>query len=129
MSTGARSLPVFAFRALLIGIALSTGVGVTFAVGQRPVFVEAFPGASSPVLYGSFLFVAAAGCVALAGLWYWRRWALWLYAVLAVAGVVLDIVARAPTAHQLTVVTAAVVVLGLAYLNRDRFRPGSEILP
>lgn len=118
---------VFAFRALLIGIGLSTGIGVTFALSNRPAFVASFPRAASPGVYGAFFVVAAFGIVALIGLWGWRRWALTLYAVVALATLAIDRLARAPAAHEAAVVTGATAIFLLAYINRERFR--SEVRP
>ena len=114
--------PVFMFRTLVVGIMLSTGIGVTYAILNRSAFVESFPGAATPTLYGAFLVVAAMGLVALIGLWGWRRWALVLYALVAVASLALDRLAGAPLIHELAVLTGAAAVFSLAYLNRRHFR-------
>jgi hypothetical protein len=55
-------------------------------------------------------------------MWFWQRWAVVLYGILAVASVSLDIVAAAPVVHQVTIVFAAAIVFLLVYLNRQGFR-------
>jgi hypothetical protein len=116
-----RGSPVLVFRVLLGAIMLSTGIGVLYALSDRPAFLESFPGAAEPQVYGGLLLVAGAGLVALIALWTWRRWGLLLYGVVVVASLALDRMAKAPPAHELTVCVAAVAVFSLAYLNRTRF--------
>lgn len=117
-----RGFPQLVFRLLVVGLLLSTGIGVAYALVNRPAFVSSFPGAAAPVVYGALLIVAGVGLIALVGLWRWRRWALGLYAILVLASIVLDVIVRAPLAHQLTVIVSAVVLFTLAFLNRSRFR-------
>lgn len=116
-----KTSPLLVFRVLLAALMLSTGIGVWFATAQRARFEVAFPGTVSLPVYAGLLTVGVAGLVALIGMWRWRRWAVILYAVGAVAGIALDVLARAPRAHQATVVIAAVAVLTLVALNRQRF--------
>lgn len=54
----------------------------------------------------------------------WRRWGVIVYGCAAVAGLGLDVLARAPVLHQVTVFVSAVAVFWLVYLNRERFRAG-----
>ncbi len=91
------------------------------AIGRRADFLAAFPGAERPAVYYAFLAVAVVGLIALTGLWRWRPWAIALYGISGGVAVALDIIARAPLAHRLTVATMAVLVLLLAYANRRHF--------
>ena len=59
--------------------------------------------------------------MALIALWMWRRWGLVLYGIVVVASLVLDRMAEAPLAHEVTVLVGATAVFSLAYLNRTRF--------
>lgn len=72
-------------------------------------------------MYFAMLAVALTGLASLVGLWRWQPWAIALYGISAGIAVALDVIARAPLAHRLTVVTMAVLVLLLAYANRRRF--------
>lgn len=118
------SSPIFVFRVVIAGILLSTLIGISYALVNRPAFVFSFPGANAPGVYVAFLIVGVLGFVSLAGLWMWRRWALVLYASLTATSIVLDLIAGAPLAHQLAVVVGAVAVFTLAHLNRARFGYG-----
>jgi MFS superfamily sulfate permease-like transporter len=117
--------PTLIFRVLIVGIMLSTSIGILYALMDRASFVSSFPGAAALTIYMGFLIVAGLGIVSLVGLWMWKRWALALYAILTTASVVLDLLAGAPFAHQLAVIVGAAAVFALAYLNRHRFR-GSQ---
>lgn len=112
------------FRVVLVALVTSTSAGLWYAIGNRPAFEIAFPGAGAAGVYGSLLGVGALSLVALVGLWFWRPWAMVLYGVLAAASVVLDVLADAPVLHQVTVVLATCVVFALAYLNRHAFHRG-----
>lgn len=116
-----RGSPVLVFRVLIVGIMLSTGIGVIYAISNRPAFVASFPGASAWPVYVGFLVTAGVGLVALLGLWAWRRWGLVLFCIQAVMSFVLDRIAGAPLAHELAVLGGAVAALSLAYINRGRF--------
>lgn len=91
------------------------------ALGRRSDFLSAFPGAEQPPVYFGMLAIALTGLVSLVGLWRWQLWGIALYGLSAGFAVALDIIARAPVAHRLTVVAMAVVVLLLVYANRRRF--------
>ncbi len=117
----ARGSPSFVFRVLLGAIMLSTGLGVIYAVSNRPAFLESFPGANSPLVYGALLLNAGIGLTALIGLWKWQRWGLMLYGVAVIASLVLDRIAEAPPAHEVALLVGAAAVFSLAYLNRTRF--------
>lgn len=119
-----RGSPLIIFRVVIAGIMLSTLIGISYAMVNRSDFVSSFPGADAPAIYSAFLVVGGLGFISLVGLWVWRRWALVLYAILAIASVILDLSAGAPLAHQLAVITGAAAVFTLAYLNRGRFRSG-----
>lgn len=114
--------PILAFRVVVAALMASTAFGVWYGAANRGAIVSAFPGAANSMVYAGLLGTGGAGLVALAGLWRWRRWAVALYGIVALAGVVLDVLARAPALHQATVVTAAVLLFLLVYLNRQRFR-------
>lgn len=109
------------FRVLLAALFASTCFAIWIAVGRRADFLAAFPGAERPIVYRAMLTVAVAGLAALAGLWRWQPWAIVLYGISAGAAVALDIVAQAPLAHRLAVLTMVVVVNVLIYANRYRF--------
>ncbi len=117
-----RGSAAFAFRAVVVGLMLSTMFGVTYALSKRPSLLASFPGAATPWVYRGLLLVGVTGLVALVWLLRWRRWALVLYGILTVASAVLDWFAAAPRAHQMTVVVSGAAVFALAYVNRRRFR-------
>lgn len=116
-----RGSPVFAFRVLLGGIMVSTGIGVLYALSNRSALLESFPGAAVTRVYVGLLLVAGMGLAALFALWMWRRWGLVLYGIVVISSLVLDRMARAPFAHEVAVLVSAVAVFSLAYLNRTRF--------
>jgi len=107
-------------------MALSTLNGIRVAVTRREALQVAFPGTADPYLYGIMLAMAVVGLLALLGMWRWRRWGVMLYTAGAIVLIVLDVIVRAPTLHPVTVVAGALVILGLAFLNRDRFRLNGE---
>lgn len=102
----------------------STGLGLAYALTHRAAIERGFPGAARSAVYMAFVLVASFSLAALIGLWRWHRWAVLLFAALSVTNIVLDVVARAPTAHQVTVIVASAAVLALVYGNRHSFRPG-----
>ncbi len=108
-------------RAVVAALFASTCMALWIAIGRRTDFLAAFPGAEQPTVYNAFVAVAIVGLIALIGLWRWRPWAIALYGISGGFAVALDIIARAPLAHRLTVATMAVLVLLLAYANRRRF--------
>ena len=110
------------FRVLVGATMCSTTIGVAYALLRRPLFVASFPGAADGRVYWALVLTGMAGLVALAGLWRWRRWAVALYGVLAVVSLALDVVGKAPVAHQVTVVGSAGLMLALARANRALFR-------
>lgn len=118
--------PRLIFRVVVAALLVSTSAGVWYAIGNRSAFQDAFPGAVSNAVYGSLIAVGALSLVALAGLWAWHPWAIVLYGFLAAASVVLDVLARAPVLHQVTVVLATCVVGTLAYVNRSAFHRGGD---
>jgi len=65
---------------------------------------------------------AVLGLVAAAGLWLWKKWALWLFGGLSLVLVGLDYAAGAPLAHKAAVFISTLIVLSLAYAVRQRFR-------
>jgi len=117
------------FRVLLAAMLVSTGIGLWYATAHRPDFQAAFPGAEHTAVYGALLLTGAAGVVAICGLLLWQRWAVPVYFVVAVAGLALDAAARAPLAHQVTVLVGALAVAWLVYANRERFRPDPSSRP
>lgn len=122
-----RTSPVVAFRLVLAGLVAATLIGVTFALARPVEFRAVFPGAAGPTAYWALVTVGGVGLVALAGLWRWRRWALWLYGIGAAASIGLDVVVHAPAVHQVAVGVGATAVFGLAYANRARFRAGPAV--
>lgn len=112
---------VLVFRAVIAALIASTCMALWIAIGRRADFLAAFPGAQHSLVYAALIGVAIAGLVALTGLWRWQPWAIALYGTSGGIAVALDIVARAPLAHRVTVASMAVLVLLLAYANRSRF--------
>lgn len=109
------------FRTLLAALFASTCMALWIALVRRADFLAAFPGAERPEVYVGMIIIALIGLVALTGLWRWKSWSIALYGISGGFAVALDIIARAPIAHRLTVVTMAVLVLLLAYANRHQF--------
>lgn len=126
-ATGPRSLRLFAFRAWMIALVLSSLIGVTFALVDRPSFVEIFPGAAAPSLYYAFLAAAGMALVAIAGMMLWRGWAVVLYVVFLVIAFALDRMAGAPLAHEVALISGGTLLLVLAYLNRAGFSAGNQV--
>lgn len=62
--------------------------------------------------------LAAAGLVALVGVWLWRRWAVYLFAVLAVIGLVSDVWFGVPA---ITALIRVALLAGLAYSVKQRW--------
>jgi len=120
---------VLVLRLLLGALTVSTGVGVWYAVARRPAFQGAFPGTADDRVYGAMLLTAALGFVALVALWFWRRWGAWLYGLVALSSIVLDLAVRAPFVHQLSAAISAGLVLGLVFVNRRRFHEARRIAP
>lgn len=113
--------PVVVLRLVVVGIIMSTSLGVVYAIGNRSAFVSSFPGAESTVIYVGFLTVGVAGVIALMNLLRWKSWALWLYVAQTLASIGLDVIAHAPMLHHVAVIAGATVVFGLVSLNRRRF--------
>ena len=111
----------FVFRSVLLAVGASTVNGVTFALARKPDFLGAFPGAT-PGVFGLLLAAAAGGLLSLIGLWLWQRWALWLFMGLGLAVIPLDLLARAPRLHMAAATLSTLLILGLAYPVRARFR-------
>lgn len=111
-------------KVLLAALFASTCIGLWFGTAHRPEVQLAFPGIRHQAVYLALLATGAGGLVGICGLWLWRRWGVIVYGCTAVAGLGLDVLARAPVLHQVTVFVCAVAVFWLVYLNRERFRKG-----
>lgn len=78
---------------------------------------------SSPAWIWTLLVaVAAAKIVAAVGIWFWRKWGLWLYAISVAGGIVAGL---ALTASQLIVFHDVIPLLITGYLVKDK-RPYFE---
>jgi hypothetical protein len=113
---------VVVFRVVLVIVVASTLNAVRIALTQREEFLAVFPGAAGWPL-AAMAIVAAVGIVGKVGLWFWRRWAISLTVVTGMATIALDVIARAPVPHQVTVVIMTSAMLGLAWKLRGRFVP------
>ena len=109
------------FRGIVFLVALSTAKATHFAITRKAAFLEAFPGASEGV-YLSFLIGGAVGFVALVGLFYFQRWATWIFGGLALFVTILNFGVSAPLLHTLSAVVLTLVILILGYFCRERFR-------
>ncbi|MFN8580478.1 MAG: hypothetical protein U0163_05795 [Gemmatimonadaceae bacterium] len=112
---------VVVYRILVLALVASTLSGVIFAHTHYREFAEAFPGMDHTV-FTLMMLSATVGIASLVGLWFWRRWAVWIYGLVGVDVVVLDVLARGPVLHIATAVVSTLVVLGLCYRLRGRFR-------
>ena len=108
------------FRGVIFLVALSTAHATIFALTQKSTFLEAFPGASESV-YIFFLIGGTIGFIALVGLFYFQRWATWIFGVLALFVTIINVGVSAPVRHTLSGVGLTVIILGLGYFCRERF--------
>lgn len=117
--------PVFALRAVVVLLMLGTLDGLWQMASDRPAILAQFPGATSP-LYELMFASGVVGLVAAAGMFFLRRWALWLYFGVVAAMLVLDQQARAPRLHQAAVLTGAALIGACAWAARGRLLPQSN---
>lgn len=109
------------FRAVVFLVALSTAKAAYFAALNKSAFLESFPGASESV-YLFFLLGSVIGFVSLVGLFYFQRWATWVFGVLALFVTIVNVGVSAPLRHTLSGAALTIVILVLGYFCRDRFR-------
>jgi hypothetical protein len=109
------------FRAVVFLVALSTAKATQYALTNKTAFLEAFPGATEGV-YLLFVFAGVLGFVALVGLFYFQRWATWLFGILALLITILNLGTSAPMRHTLASIAVTVIILGLGVVCRERFR-------
>ncbi|TXH72714.1 MAG: hypothetical protein E6Q88_05955 [Lysobacteraceae bacterium] len=84
-------------------------------------FVDAFPGAASATGHAIAIALPCALLFGLIGLWFWRRWAVWWLAVVTLATIAFDLVARGPLMHVCAALGSAVLMACAIYANRRRF--------
>jgi len=109
------------FRAVVFLTALTTMQATYFAIAHKAEFLEAFPGASEGV-YLFFIIGGIIGFVALVGLFYFQRWATWIFGILALLVTIMNFGVSAPLRHSLAAIAVTVVLLVLGTLCRERFR-------
>ena len=112
---------VVLFRFILLALAASTMNGLALALRGRSAFLAAFPGATG-VVFALLIGTSVIGLASLAGLWWWRLWALWMFGTVGLVISGLDVMARGPKLHILAALASTLLVLGLAYPVRERFK-------
>ena len=117
-----RSMQVieWVFRATVFLVAVSTAKATHFAITQKSAFLEAFPGAPESV-YLSFIIAGFVGFVALVGLFYFQRWATWVFVGLALFVTIVNLGVAAPLLHTLSGIALTLAILILGSLCRERF--------
>ena len=121
--SSSRSLRIveWIFRGVVFLVAVSTAQATHFALTRKYAFFEAFPGASESV-YLFFLIGGVFGFIALVGLFYFQRWATWIFGVLALFVTIVNVGVSAPLRHTLSGVALTLLILILGYFCRERFR-------
>ncbi len=109
------------FRGVVFLTALTTAQATYFAITEKAKFLDAFPGASEGV-YIFFIIGGLIGFVALVGLFYFQRWATWIFGILALLVTIMNFGVSAPLRHSLSAITLTVILLVLGTLSRKRFR-------
>jgi hypothetical protein len=112
---------VLLFRAIVFMVGLSTAKATHFAIADKSGFLEAFPGASEGV-YLSFLIGGVLGFISSVGLFYFQRWATWLFGGLALFVTILNFGVSAPLLHTLSGLGLTFLILILGFVCRERFR-------
>lgn len=120
-SPRAARIAALLFRAVVFLTALSTAQAAHFAIARKSAFLESFPGASESV-YVFFLLGSLVGFASLVGLFYFQRWATWVFGVLALFVAIVNVGVSAPMLHTLSGAGLTLVILALGYVCRDRFR-------
>ena len=109
------------FRAVVFFVALSTAKAAHFAIERKSAFLESFPGASESV-YVFFLFGSVIGFASLVGLFYFQRWATWVFGILALFVTIVNVGVSAPLLHTFSGAGLTLVILILGYFCREQFR-------
>lgn len=116
----ARALALI-FRAVVFFVALTTAKAAHFAIVNKSAFIESFPGASESV-YVFFLLGSVIGFASLVGLFYFQRWASWVFGILALFVTIINVGVSAPLLHTLSGAGLTLVILILGYYCRGQFR-------
>jgi len=82
----------------VILLSISTLNALRVALLRTEEFLPLFPGMTPSIFY-AYLACAALILVSMAGIWFWRRWAVWMMLPLTALVFALDLIARAPMAH------------------------------
>jgi len=98
------------FRAVVFLVALTTAKAAHFAIMRKSEFLESFPGASESV-YVFFLLGSVIGFVSLVGLFYFQRWATWVFGILALFVTIVNVGVSAPLLHTLSGAGLTLVIL------------------
>ena len=109
------------FRAVVFLVALTTAKAAHYAVLHKSEFLESFPGASESV-YLFFLLGSVIGFVSLVGMFYFQRWATWVFGILALFVTIVNVGVSAPLLHTLSGAGLTLVILILGCFCRERFR-------
>lgn len=109
------------FRGIVFFVALSTAKATHYAIAEKSDFLDAFPGASESV-YISFIIGGVLGFISLVGLFYFQRWATWIFLILALFVTIVNFGVSAPLLHTLSGIGLTFLILVLGVLNRERFR-------
>lgn len=108
-------------RVLLVLALLGYAKALFTLVYEQADFLRAFSAFQIEHLPWAYAQIVL-GVVAVLGLWFWQRWALVLFVVLALAGIVCDVSWHAPKAHLIAACVLPVLVGAAAWPLRARFR-------
>jgi hypothetical protein len=111
----------WALRVLLVLALLGYAKALHTIAYEREEFLRAFT-AFRPEQWPWAYAQITLGVVAVFGLWLWQRWAIALFALLAVAGIAFDVWWAAPRAHFIAACVLPVLVGAAAWPLRARFR-------
>jgi hypothetical protein len=114
-------------RVWLVIMALSALNALRIVLSEWSAFVAAFPGTNSAMGRPLAVSLPILLLAALAGVWFWRRWALWLLAAVVMATLAFDIATDGPMMHLAAAIFSGLISAGLLWWNRGRFSAASTV--